>query len=112
MQITDVNVYKDKVYLWDCSLQKLFIFDHDGHFLEEKKFDYMAESFAVLDDSWIVFMVIIRRIKNMSEVTYILICCLLMLIMERLNLICFLILECAILVLYHLLSISSATLIL
>lgn len=55
MQITDVNVYKDKVYLWDCSLQKLFIFDHDGHFLEEKKFDYMAESFAVLDDSWIVF---------------------------------------------------------
>ena len=46
MQITDVNVYKDKVYLWDCSLQKLFIFDHDGHFLEEKKFDYMAESFG------------------------------------------------------------------
>ncbi len=55
MRINDVDIYKDNVYIWDCSLQKLFIFDHSGRFIEERKFDYMAESFSVLDDSWIVF---------------------------------------------------------
>ena len=55
VEITDANVYKDKLYLWDCSIQKLFIFSNDGHLEREVKEDYWANTFYVLDDSWVAF---------------------------------------------------------
>ncbi len=55
VSITDVNVCEDKIYIWDCSLKKIFIFSSDGCFVREIKTNYSADSFFVLDDSWIAF---------------------------------------------------------
>lgn len=55
VKITDVNVREDKIYIWDCSLRKLFIFSTDGYFEREIKTNYWADSFFVLDDSWVAF---------------------------------------------------------
>lgn len=42
VEITDVNVYKDRVYLWDCSMGKLFVYSANGHLEQEVKEDYWA----------------------------------------------------------------------
>ena len=55
VEITDVNVYKDRVYLWDCSMGKLFVYSANGHLEQEVKEDYWATTFYVLDDSWVAF---------------------------------------------------------
>lgn len=55
VRISDVCVYKDSIYLWDVSLQKMFVYNCSGEIVGERKFDYVAETFSVLDDSWIVF---------------------------------------------------------
>ncbi|MEQ3233959.1 6-bladed beta-propeller [Bacteroides cellulosilyticus] len=67
IEITDVNVYKDKIYLWDCSLRKLFVFDHSNNLVREEHIDYMASTFSVLDDSWIAFFGNYKRNKKYSQ---------------------------------------------
>ena len=55
VKITDVNVREDKIYIWDCSLRKLFVFSTNGQFEREIKTNYMADTFFVLNDSWVAF---------------------------------------------------------
>lgn len=60
-RVSDVNVYKDKIYVWDLASTKMFIYDLDGHFLKEMQIFYLAENFSVLDDSWIAFFCAYRN---------------------------------------------------
>lgn len=65
VSITDVNLYNDKIYVLDSELMKLFIFTSEGDLEKEIKIDYVAESFTVIDDSWICLFFDFKHNQNL-----------------------------------------------
>ncbi|WP_320990251.1 6-bladed beta-propeller [Bacteroides sp.] len=55
VSITDVNIYNEKIYIWDSSSRKLLIYKSNGDFIRSISSDYAAESIAILNDSQVAF---------------------------------------------------------
>ena len=51
--IDDFDICNQRIYLFDCNLRKLFVYNNKGILEKEIKTNYWAESIHVIDDSWI-----------------------------------------------------------
>lgn len=65
VSIDDVNVYNNKIYVLDSDLMKFFIFTLEGELEKEIKVDYIAETFTVIDDSWICLFFDFKHNSNL-----------------------------------------------
>lgn len=55
VSITDVNIYNEKIYIWDGSSRKLLIYKSNGDYINSISSDYAAEAIAILNDSKVAF---------------------------------------------------------
>lgn len=51
--IDDFDIYNQRIYLFDCNLRKLFVYNNNGILEKEIKTNYWAENIHVIDNSWI-----------------------------------------------------------
>ena len=56
VSITDVNIYNEKIYIWDGSSRKLLIYKSNGNYINSISSDYAAEAIAILNDSLARFL--------------------------------------------------------
>lgn len=55
ISITDINLYNGDIYIWDGDVNKLLVYDSNGQYTKTISSKYSAETFAIINDSEIVF---------------------------------------------------------